>query len=48
MTIRLTVDCLSFGCRLLFFISTSVLIYKLTKKEITFDITPIILIIVNN
>ncbi len=48
MTIRLTVECLSFVCRLLFFISPSVLIYKLTKKEITFDKIPIVLIIENN
>ena len=48
MTIRLIEDCLSFGCRLLFFISPSVLIYKLKKKEITFDKIPIILIIINN
>ena len=41
-------DCLSFGYRLLFFISPSVLIYKLKKKEITFDKIPIILIIINN
>jgi hypothetical protein len=47
MTIRLIEDCLSFGCRLLFFISPSVLIYKLKKKEITFDKIPIILIIIN-
>ena len=47
-TIRLTVGWLSFIFGLLFFISPSILFYKLIKKKITFDKIPIILTIVNN
>ena len=46
-TIRLTVGWLSFIFGLLFFISPSILFYKLIKKKITFDKIPIILTLVN-
>lgn len=47
-TIRLTVGWLSFIFGLLFFISPSILFYKLIRKKITFDKIPIILTLINN